>query len=71
MIQKLIDYLDQSGLLKDELDKEMETEKLYALIDGLALHRLLAPQRVTKDKIERVLVHHVDSILKGATGGKV
>lgn len=61
-IQRLIDYLDQSGLLKKGLDKEIETEKLYALVDGLALHRLLAPQRVTKEQIMRVLIHHVASI---------
>lgn len=61
-MQKLIDYLDQFNLLRKNLDKEIETEKLYALIDGLALHTMLEPHRVNKDQIVRVLVHHLNSI---------
>lgn len=62
-MRNLIDYLDRFKLLRKNLDKEMETEKLYALIDGLALHAMLEPQRVNKDRIELVLVNYLDSIL--------
>lgn len=61
-VRKLVDYLDQMNLLKKNLDKEIEIEKLYALIDGLALHAMLEPQRVNKERIVRVLVHHLNSI---------
>ncbi|ERI11752.1 TetR/AcrR family transcriptional regulator [Aneurinibacillus aneurinilyticus] len=61
-VQKLVDYLDQMNLLKKNLDIEIEIEKLYALIDGLALHAMLEPQRVNKERIVRVLVHHLNSI---------
>ncbi|GED15633.1 TetR/AcrR family transcriptional regulator [Aneurinibacillus migulanus] len=64
-MQKIIDYLDQFNLLQKNLDKEIEAEKLYALIDGLALHMMLEPQRVNKDRIVRVLVHHLNSICVG------
>ncbi|CEH28792.1 TetR family transcriptional regulator [Aneurinibacillus migulanus] len=64
-MQKIIDYLDQFNLLQKNLDKEIEAEKLYALIDGLALHTMLEPQRVNKDRIVRVLVHHLNSICVG------
>ncbi|MED0673542.1 TetR/AcrR family transcriptional regulator [Aneurinibacillus aneurinilyticus] len=61
-VQKLVDYLDQMNLLKKNLDIEIEIEKLYALINGLALHAMLEPQRVNKERIVRVLVHHLNSI---------
>ncbi|MBT2624239.1 TetR family transcriptional regulator [Bacillus sp. HU-1818] len=61
-MRKLIDYLDQFHLLQNHLDKEIETEKLYALIDGLALHAMLEPERVNKKRIERVLIQHLHSI---------
>lgn len=61
-VQKLVDYLDQMNLLKKNLDIEIEIEKLYALIDGLALHAMLEPHRVNKERIVRVLVHHLNSI---------
>ncbi|ASS71179.1 TetR/AcrR family transcriptional regulator [Bacillus atrophaeus] len=61
-MRKLIDYLDQFHLLQNHLDKEIETEKLYALIDGLALHAMLEPERVNRKRIERVLIQHLHSI---------
>ncbi|PSA91708.1 TetR family transcriptional regulator [Bacillus atrophaeus] len=61
-MRKLIDYLDQFHLLQNHLDNEIETEKLYALIDGLALHAMLEPERVNKKRIERVLIQHLHSI---------
>ncbi|MCP6682374.1 TetR/AcrR family transcriptional regulator [Bacillus nakamurai] len=61
-IYKLIDWLDENKLLKTHLDKETEAEKLYAIVDGLALHAMLDPERLVKDKVSRVLVHHVDSL---------
>ncbi|GAB1532432.1 MULTISPECIES: TetR/AcrR family transcriptional regulator [Brevibacillus] len=61
-VRKLLDSADQMNLLRKELDKEMETEKLYAVIDGLALHAYLEPQRVDGERITKVLEHHLASL---------
>ncbi|MGG6310689.1 TetR/AcrR family transcriptional regulator [Paenibacillus macerans] len=66
LMKQIIDYLAHFGQFKAGADHELETERLYALIDGIALHALLDPQRLDKDKISRVLVHHLDSILNAA-----
>lgn len=61
-IKKLVESMDQYGLLRKELDVAVETERLYALIDGMALHALLEPKRADKERIVRVLEHHLNSI---------
>jgi len=58
----LISYLDQHNLLRKELDHAIESERLYALIDGLALHALLEPERLNTERMIRVLTHHIESI---------
>ncbi|KAF2426865.1 TetR/AcrR family transcriptional regulator [Bacillus subtilis] len=61
-MRNLIAYLDESDLLKQNADKDIEAERLYALVDGLALHAMLDPVRVNKDRIKRVIMQHVESI---------
>ncbi|MCM3144855.1 TetR family transcriptional regulator C-terminal domain-containing protein [Brevibacillus sp. MER 51] len=61
-VHKLLDSADQLNLLRKELDKELEAEKLYAVIDGLALHAYLEPQRVDGERITKVLEHHLASL---------
>jgi len=61
-IKKIVDSMQQFGLLRKELDVVVETERLYAIIDGIALHALIEPKRVNKERIVRVLEHHLDSI---------
>ncbi|CAM4134528.1 TetR/AcrR family transcriptional regulator [Lederbergia lenta] len=63
-LQKLIELLEHFQLLKKELNKELEIEKLYALVDGLALHAMFEPNRIDKKKIEQVLFSHIQSICK-------
>ena len=63
-IQKLMGFLQQLDLLKSDIDLELETERLYALIDGLALHAMLNPRRVDRELTEKVLVHHLEQICK-------
>lgn len=60
----LIEYLEQNNLLRQDLDKEVESERLYALVDGLALHALLEPERLGPKRIVDVLTHHIVSICK-------
>ncbi|WP_243297903.1 TetR/AcrR family transcriptional regulator [Bacillus litorisediminis] len=61
-IQQLMQYLQQYNLLKTDIDLELETERLYAVIDGLALHAMLNPKRVNRDLAEKILVHHLEQI---------
>ncbi|MEG6533679.1 TetR/AcrR family transcriptional regulator [Caldifermentibacillus hisashii] len=61
-IQKLLDSLDRAQFLKKEIDKDLETERLCALIDGLAIHAILNPERLTKERIISILAHHIDEI---------
>ncbi|MGZ7441946.1 TetR/AcrR family transcriptional regulator [Paenibacillus sp. TH7-28] len=63
LMRYLIAYLDQQGLLKAGVDQELEAERLYALIDGIAIHALLDSQRLGANKISRILVHHLNSML--------
>jgi len=58
----LISYLDQYNLLRKELDHTIESERLYALIDGLALHALLEPERLNSERMIGVLTQHIASI---------
>ncbi|WP_379154225.1 TetR/AcrR family transcriptional regulator [Paenibacillus sp. sgz5001063] len=61
-IQKFVDYLHEQGLLRQDLDKDNELERLYALVDGLALHAMLDPERLDKQRILSVVTSHIDSI---------
>lgn len=61
-LARIVYYLAQEALLKPGLDPEAETERLYALVDGLALHAMLNPERLDGARIERVLAGHLASI---------
>lgn len=63
-VRNLLFYLDQQNLLEEGLDLETEAEKLYAIIDGIAVHAMLETQRLHPERIEQVLRHHIDSIWK-------
>lgn len=60
----LINNLNEHNLLRKDLDTEIETERLYALVDGLALHAMLEPERLDKNRIVKVLTLHIDSICR-------
>jgi AcrR family transcriptional regulator len=63
-VKTLIQLMDRVDLLKKNLDLEFECERLYALVDGLALHAMLEKERLHEDQIKRVLMMHIDSICK-------
>lgn len=64
-MKNIINYLHDSSLLKENLDIDTEAEKLYALVDGLALHAMLEPERVNQQRVLTVLESHLDSICTG------
>lgn len=63
-MRNFIHILDEQQFLKNGLNKEVEAEKLYAIIDGLALHAMLEPERLNREFIKIVLTDHVERILK-------
>ncbi|WP_342507224.1 TetR/AcrR family transcriptional regulator [Sporosarcina sp. FSL K6-2383] len=60
--EKMLNYMNMAGVLRDNLDLILETERLYALIDGIAIHALLDPERVDRDRVVNVIHYHMDSI---------
>jgi len=63
-IQKMLGTLKQANLLMEHISIDIEAERLYAVVDGLALHAMLDPARVNLERVTEVLQHHLDSIMQ-------
>jgi len=63
-VYRLVTFLESQQLLKNGLDLEVEVERLHALVDGLAIHAILEPERLTKEKIIDILTRHLEEILE-------
>ncbi|WP_334073659.1 TetR/AcrR family transcriptional regulator [Paenibacillus sp. A14] len=62
MIRLIFLQLQEWNSLKPDIHLELEIEKLYALVDGLALHAMLEPGRLNRDKIKAILESHLSSV---------
>ncbi|MEH7237152.1 TetR/AcrR family transcriptional regulator [Bacillus sp. JJ1562] len=60
----IIERLIHLDLAKADLDKELEIERLYALIDGLAMHSILHPDKITSERVEAVIEYHLQLLCK-------
>ncbi|WP_025785412.1 TetR/AcrR family transcriptional regulator [Sporosarcina sp. D27] len=60
--ENLLYFLEENLLLRPECMMEMETERLYGLIDGLAIHAILDPDRLDSELIRKTIEYHIDSI---------
>jgi AcrR family transcriptional regulator len=58
----VIQDLAEAGELGRSLDSHLETQRLHALLDGLALHLVWASSSDAADEAERVLSRHLDSL---------
>lgn len=63
LMRRLVEALVQYGQAAPELDIELEAERLQALIDGLLIHGVARPKRVSREYIEIVIERHLDSLL--------
>jgi AcrR family transcriptional regulator len=63
-IELIIETLIKLELAKPNLDVEIEVERLYALIDGLAMHGIMQPNHLTTEMIESIVDHHLRSICR-------
>ncbi|UMG93988.1 TetR family transcriptional regulator C-terminal domain-containing protein [Nocardioides sp. TF02-7] len=46
-------------------EQDVESERLFSLIDGLALHAALRPDAATPERLKAVLAHHLDQLTQG------
>ena len=64
MTQYCLMTLKEDGLLLYHIDLFVKTERLYAVINGLALNGILPPHRLPPQLIRSVLQMHLQSITK-------
>ena len=57
-----ITLLADAGLTSGDLDLPLETTRLHAILDGLALHAVMRPEQVTPPRITAVIAHHLDTL---------
>ena len=60
-----ITLLVDAGLAADGLDVALEASRLHALLDGLALHAVMRPERVPPSRVTAVIARHLDTLLRG------
>ncbi|MEX6357163.1 TetR/AcrR family transcriptional regulator [Staphylococcus cohnii] len=55
LCNSVLTLLRNEHLLKDNLNMHLNSMKLHALIDGLALHKLLNPNGISNDDIQTIV----------------
>jgi BetI-type transcriptional repressor, C-terminal len=60
-----ITLLVDAGLAADGLEVALEASRLHALLDGLALHAVMRPERVPPSRVTAVIARHLDTLLRG------
>ncbi|PAE23702.1 MULTISPECIES: TetR/AcrR family transcriptional regulator [Bacillaceae] len=63
-IRKVIEGLKLMGISRSDLKAAEEVERLYALIDGLALHAVMKPDLFTESKMKGIIRTHLVSLCK-------
>jgi BetI-type transcriptional repressor, C-terminal len=61
-----VTLLADAGLTPADLDIPLEATRLHALVDGLALHAVMRPEKVPPSRIRAVISRHLDTLT--ATG---
>ncbi|MFC4402715.1 TetR/AcrR family transcriptional regulator [Gracilibacillus xinjiangensis] len=57
-------FLKKVQLLNPDIDVELELNRLHAIIDGMAIHHLLYPDKFTYKNMIDTLKYHIESIVK-------
>lgn len=63
-LEKVIHTLQVLELAKDELNLEMEVNRLHSLVDGMAMHHILNQEQFTRDEMIKTLKYHLQSLCK-------
>lgn len=48
------------------MDVDLEAGLLYAVVDGLAVHAVVRPERSTAEGVAALLAHHLDGLCRRA-----
>jgi AcrR family transcriptional regulator len=57
-----VTLLADAGLIPAGLDVPLEAIRLHALLDGLAVHAVMRPERLPPERITAVIVRHLDTL---------
>jgi hypothetical protein len=60
----IIDALVENGFIKRSIDRNVESTMLFALIDGLALHRIMQPDKLSPDMMKNIVLQHLHALCK-------
>ncbi|RZU19966.1 TetR family transcriptional regulator [Kribbella rubisoli] len=63
LCESLLHSLADAGVLRDGLDLRREVELLHALLDGLALHAAIQPDRTTPTRLRQLMRRHLESLM--------
>lgn len=64
LIQKSLQYLNEKKMLQEDLPVELTAMRAHALVDGLALHKWLTPDRIDNEHATKLIRDEVHSWLK-------
>jgi AcrR family transcriptional regulator len=62
LVRHGLDALAQAGLVRSDVSLEVETSRLHALVDGLALHGVTSPETMTPRRMRNVLRAHLAAL---------
>lgn len=58
----VLDVLAEAGDLRPGSDRSLEAERLYAVLDGLAVHAVTRPSALPPGRVRQVLAAHLDGL---------
>ncbi|WP_232663201.1 TetR/AcrR family transcriptional regulator [Pseudonocardia sp. TRM90224] len=64
MFADVLDELVESGHARPGIDLSYEADRLYAIVDGLALHAIVRPEVVTPERLRSTLTRHLDELCR-------
>lgn len=62
LVASLLRSAAEAGEIRADEDLEDVAERLLALVDGLSVHRLLYPDQVTAERLERLILREIDRL---------
>lgn len=62
LFRRLLDLMMRHGMLSPHADLELESRRLHALIDGLAVHGVACSHAVDRDTIRSIVARHLESL---------
>ncbi|GII51792.1 TetR family transcriptional regulator [Planotetraspora thailandica] len=62
LVGSLLRAAAEAGQIRTDEDLDDVAERLLALVDGLSVHRLLYPDRLTGERLERLILGELDRL---------